>query len=68
MTGNVSREVDVLIISAGVAGLASTRRELVLSKGDGSTRWAQGGIGGRRRFPATIRAGMPRTPQSRAQA
>jgi L-aspartate oxidase len=45
-----SREVDVLVIGAGVAGLsaalglANSCRVLVLSKGDGSTHWAQGGI------------------------
>jgi L-aspartate oxidase len=45
-----SRDVDVLVIGAGVAGLSTalglsaTRRVLVLSKGDGSTPWAQGGI------------------------
>jgi L-aspartate oxidase len=45
-----SRDVDVLVVGAGVAGLsvalglAGTRRVLVLSKGDGSTAWAQGGI------------------------
>src|SRR6202012_3883571 len=43
-------EVDVLVIGAGVAGLsvalglAGSRRVLVLSKCDGSTPWAQGGI------------------------
>jgi L-aspartate oxidase len=43
-------EVDVLVIGAGGAGLsvalglAPSRRVLVLSKGDGSTPWAQGGI------------------------
>jgi L-aspartate oxidase len=50
MSHPCSREVDVLIIGAGVAGLsaalglAGTRRVLVLSKGNGSTSWAQGGI------------------------
>jgi L-aspartate oxidase len=43
-------EVDVLVVGSGVAGLsvalglAGARRVLVLSKGDGSTVWAQGGI------------------------
>ena len=47
---STDREVDVLVIGAGVAGLSvalglgGARRVLVLSKGDGSTRWAQGGI------------------------
>jgi L-aspartate oxidase len=46
----VNRSVDVLIVGAGVAGLsaalglAATRDVLVLSAGDGSTPWAQGGI------------------------
>jgi L-aspartate oxidase len=46
----MTREVDVLVIGAGVAGLsaalgmAATRDVLVLSAGDGSTPWAQGGI------------------------
>ena len=46
----MSREVDVLVIGAGVAGLSTalgvvaTRSVLVLSAGDGSTPWAQGGI------------------------
>lgn len=46
----MSRSVDVLIIGAGVAGLsaalglAPTRDVLVLSAGEGSTPWAQGGI------------------------
>src|ERR1700722_12054314 len=50
MSHDNSRDVDVLIIGAGVAGLSvalglgNTRRVLVLSKGDGSTPWAQGGI------------------------
>jgi L-aspartate oxidase len=45
-----SREVDVLVVGTGVAGLsaalgmAGARRVLVLSKGEGSTPWAQGGI------------------------
>jgi L-aspartate oxidase len=43
-------EVDVVVVGSGVAGLsvalglAASRRVLVLSKGDGSTPWAQGGI------------------------
>jgi L-aspartate oxidase len=46
----VSRSVDVLIVGAGVAGLsaalglAATREVLVLSAGEGSTPWAQGGV------------------------
>ncbi|WP_375483673.1 L-aspartate oxidase [uncultured Jatrophihabitans sp.] len=46
----MSTDVDVLIVGAGVAGLstalglAATRSVLVLSAGDGSTPWAQGGI------------------------
>ncbi|WP_375503541.1 L-aspartate oxidase [uncultured Jatrophihabitans sp.] len=42
--------VDVLVVGAGVAGLstalglAATRSVVVLSAGDGSTPWAQGGI------------------------
>jgi L-aspartate oxidase len=46
----VDREVDVVIIGGGVGGLsvavglAKTRRVLVVEDGDGSTRWAQGGI------------------------
>jgi len=41
---------DVVVVGAGVAGLsaalglAATRDVLVLEAGDGSTRWAQGGI------------------------
>ena len=44
------RSVDVLVVGAGVAGLstalglAATRSIVVLSAGDGSTPWAQGGI------------------------
>ena len=43
-------DVDVLVVGAGVAGLstalglAAVRSVLVLSAGDGSTPWAQGGI------------------------
>jgi L-aspartate oxidase len=46
----MSRELDVLVVGAGVAGLstalglAATRSVVVLSAGDGSTPWAQGGI------------------------
>jgi L-aspartate oxidase len=46
----VSQEVDVLVVGAGVAGLSvalgltAARRVLVVDSGDGSTRWAQGGI------------------------
>jgi L-aspartate oxidase len=46
----VSRSVDVLIVGAGVAGLSAavgmvlTRDVLVLSAGEGSTPWAQGGV------------------------
>jgi L-aspartate oxidase len=46
----MSRAVDVLVIGSGVAGLstalglAGTRHVLVLSAGDGSSPWAQGGI------------------------
>ena len=42
--------VDVVVVGSGVAGmtaalgLARTRRVLVVEDGDGSTRWAQGGI------------------------
>ena len=45
-------DVDVLVVGAGVAGLsvaaglAATRRVMIVDKGDGSTRWAQGGIAG----------------------
>ncbi|MEV5967142.1 L-aspartate oxidase [Kribbella sp. NPDC051952] len=44
------RAVDVVVIGAGVAGLstalglAATRDVLLLSAGDGSTPWAQGGV------------------------
>ncbi len=44
------RSVDVLVVGAGVAGLsvalglAAARRVLVVEGGEGSTRWAQGGI------------------------
>ncbi len=43
-------DVDVVVVGSGVAGLATaiglagTRDVLVVSDGDGSTRWAQGGI------------------------
>lgn len=43
-------EVDVLVVGAGVAGasvalgLAGVRRVLLVEAGEGSTRWAQGGI------------------------
>ncbi len=44
-------EVDVLVVGAGVAGLstalglhAAGRRVLVVSAGEGSTGWAQGGV------------------------
>jgi L-aspartate oxidase len=43
-------DVDVVVVGSGVAGmtaalgLARTRRVLVVEDGDGSTRWAQGGI------------------------
>ena len=43
-------ETDVLVIGSGVAGasvalgLAGVRRVVVLDHGEGSTRWAQGGI------------------------
>ncbi len=43
-------DVDVLVVGAGVAGLstalglAATRSVVVLSAGDGSTPWAQGGV------------------------
>jgi L-aspartate oxidase len=46
----MTRTVDVLVIGSGVAGLstalglASTRQVTVLSAGDGSTPWAQGGV------------------------
>jgi L-aspartate oxidase len=46
----VSRTVDVLVIGSGVAGLstalglAGVRQVLVLSAGDGSSPWAQGGV------------------------
>jgi L-aspartate oxidase len=46
----VRADVDVLVIGAGVGGLstalglAATRNVLVLSAGDGSTPWAQGGV------------------------
>jgi L-aspartate oxidase len=46
----VSRAVDVLVLGAGVAGLstalglAGTRDVLVLTAGDGSSSWAQGGV------------------------
>jgi L-aspartate oxidase len=46
----MSRSVDVLVVGAGVAGLsaalglAATRDVLVLSSGEGSTPWAQGGV------------------------
>jgi L-aspartate oxidase len=46
----MSRSVDVLVVGAGVAGLstalglAATRDVLVLSAGEGSTPWAQGGV------------------------
>jgi aspartate oxidase len=49
MTG-AGTEVDVLVVEAGVAGLstalglAANRSVPVLSAGDGSTPWAQGGI------------------------
>ncbi len=49
MTG-AGTDVDVLVVGAGVAGLstalglAAFRSVLVLSGGDGSTPWAQGGI------------------------
>ncbi|MCW2827511.1 MAG: nadB [Marmoricola sp.] len=48
---NDTDEVDVLVVGAGVAGLstalglhASGRRVAVVSAGEGSTGWAQGGI------------------------
>jgi L-aspartate oxidase len=43
-------QVDVLVVGGGAAGLsvatglASARRVLLVDAGDGSTRWAQGGI------------------------
>jgi len=43
-------EVDVAVVGSGVAGLSTalglsrTRRVCILEDGDGSTRWAQGGI------------------------
>ncbi|WP_328997768.1 L-aspartate oxidase [Kribbella sp. NBC_00709] len=46
----MTRAVDVVVIGAGAAGLsaalglAATRQVLVLSAGDGSTPWAQGGV------------------------
>ncbi|MGY4765833.1 L-aspartate oxidase [Kribbella sp. CWNU-51] len=46
----MTRTVDVIVIGAGVAGLstalglAATREVLLLSAGDGSTPWAQGGV------------------------
>jgi L-aspartate oxidase len=46
----MTRAVDVLVIGSGVAGLstalglAGTRHVLVLSAGDGSSPWAQGGV------------------------
>ncbi|TCC49051.1 L-aspartate oxidase [Kribbella capetownensis] len=46
----MTRAVDVVVIGAGVAGLstalglAATREVLLLSAGDGSTPWAQGGV------------------------
>ncbi|HEY7048209.1 MAG TPA: FAD-dependent oxidoreductase, partial [Jatrophihabitantaceae bacterium] len=46
----MTRSVDVLVVGAGVAGLsaalglAATRDVLVLSAGEGSTPWAQGGV------------------------
>lgn len=50
-TGGAARhDVDVVVVGSGVAGmtvalgLARTRRVLVIEDGDGSTRWAQGGI------------------------
>ncbi|MER7243861.1 L-aspartate oxidase [Kribbella sp. NPDC000426] len=46
----MTRAVDVVVIGSGVAGLstalglAATRDVLLLSAGDGSTPWAQGGV------------------------
>jgi L-aspartate oxidase len=46
----MTRAVEVVVIGAGVAGLstalglAATRDVLVISAGDGSTPWAQGGV------------------------
>jgi L-aspartate oxidase len=46
----MTRAVDVLVIGSGVAGLstalglAGARRVLVLTAGDGSSPWAQGGV------------------------
>ncbi|MEU8223660.1 L-aspartate oxidase [Kribbella sp. NPDC048915] len=46
----MTRTTDVVVIGSGVAGasvalgLAATRRVILLSAGDGSTPWAQGGI------------------------
>ncbi|MFD3400564.1 L-aspartate oxidase [Kribbella sp. NPDC058693] len=46
----MTRAVDVVVIGSGVAGLstalglAATREVLLLSAGDGSTPWAQGGV------------------------
>ncbi len=46
----MTRTVDVVVIGSGVAGLstalglAATRDVLLLSAGDGSTPWAQGGV------------------------
>jgi len=46
----MTRTVDVIVIGSGVAGLstalglAATRDVLLLSAGDGSTPWAQGGV------------------------
>ncbi|MFI7063560.1 L-aspartate oxidase [Kribbella sp. NPDC050124] len=46
----MTQTVDVVVIGAGVAGLstalglAATRDVLLLSSGDGSTPWAQGGV------------------------
>ncbi|WP_350275081.1 L-aspartate oxidase [Kribbella sp. HUAS MG21] len=46
----MTRAVDIVVIGSGVAGLsaalglAATRDVLVISAGDGSTPWAQGGV------------------------
>jgi L-aspartate oxidase len=49
-TGERVYDVDVVVVGSGVAGMSTalglvrTRRVLVVEDGDGSTRWAQGGI------------------------